>query len=129
MLKGAILIIAEKEYHDPYKKIFLNNEKVHFHTFENAIKVIKKCDVDVILIDCDFNIEKGLSLLNATKKLCLRIPVFLLSNISSEKFIYGAFKAGVRDFIKKPFSAHDLKGRIEKYLKTKEGCKREPFPI
>lgn len=131
MLKGSILIIAEKEYHDIYKKIFLDAEKVEFHTFEDAIEVIKNCDADIILIDSDFNVEKGLSLLIATKSLCLRIPVFLLANISSEDFVYRAFKSGARDFVKKPFSAYDLRGRIENILRLKKDVKesRSPYRI
>lgn len=128
MLNGAILVIAERQYHDIYKKIFLKDKRIDFHTFEDAIEVIKKCHADIILIDCDFNIEKGLSLLKATKNLCLRIPVFLLANVSSEDFIYRAFNLGARDFIKKPFSSHDLKERIENILRLKKNVKEDRFP-
>lgn len=128
MIKAYVLIIAEKENHDIYKKIFSGGEKIELHTFHDAIEVIKDCDADIILIDCDFDTKKGLSLLEATKNLCLRIPVFMLSNVSYEDFIYKVFKAGARDFIKKPFNENDLRERIGNILRLKRNVKESRLP-
>lgn len=127
MQKRSILIIAEKEYHITYQGIFLD-ERVEIHTFQDAVEIIKNCKADVILIDSGFDIEKGLSLLKATKNFCLNIPVILLTAVSSEDSAIAAFKLGVRDYIKKPISVSELKNIIEKILTLKKGVKERRSP-
>ncbi len=128
MQKRSIFVIAEKEYHRTYQEVFLDVEKVEAHGFENAIDAIKNCNADIILIDSGFNIEKGLSLIEAAKNLCFNIPIILLSAVSSEETAITAFKLGVRDYIKKPVSISELKSVIENILTLKRHAKERRSP-
>ena len=68
--------------------------------------------VDAVLLDCGPDAEKGLLLLRAVKTRVPEIPVFFITGKSSEAIIANAFRAGARDFFKKPVNPHELKEAI-----------------
>ncbi|MEA1867510.1 MAG: response regulator [Thermodesulfobacteriota bacterium] len=78
---------------------------------KEALDVLAKGWVDVIILDINMPEMNGLELLGELKKdsLFKAIPTIVISTEGSEKRIQGIFDLGARDFIKKPFLPEEIK--------------------
>ena len=76
-----------------------------------ALDVLAKAWVDVIISDINMPEMDGLELLEELKKdgLLKAIPVIVISTEGSEKRIRDAYDLGARGFIKKPFLPEEIK--------------------
>lgn len=76
-----------------------------------ALDVLAKAWVDVIILDINMPEMNGLEFLEELKKdsLLKAIPVIVISTESSEKRIQNAFDLGAKGFIKKPFLPEEIK--------------------
>ncbi|MBW1926476.1 MAG: response regulator [Deltaproteobacteria bacterium] len=76
-----------------------------------ALDVLAKAWVDVIISDINMPEMDGLELLEELKKdgLLKAIPVIVISTEGSEKRIQDAYDLGARGFIKKPFLPEEIK--------------------
>jgi len=76
-----------------------------------ALDVLAKAWVDVIISDINMPEMNGLELLEELKKdsLLKEIPTIVISTEGSEKRIQDAYDLGARGFIKKPFLPEEIK--------------------
>ena len=76
-----------------------------------ALDVLAKAWVDVIISDINMPEMDGLELLEELKKdgVLKAIPVIVISTEGSEKRIRDAYDLGARGFIKKPFLPEEIK--------------------
>ncbi len=76
-----------------------------------ALDVLAKAWVDVIISDINMPEMNGLELLEELKKdsLLKAIPAIVISTEGSEKRIQDAYDLGARGFIKKPFLPEEIK--------------------
>ncbi|MCD6197266.1 MAG: response regulator [Deltaproteobacteria bacterium] len=76
-----------------------------------ALDVLAKAWVDVILSDINMPEMNGLEFLGELKKdsLLKAIPAIVISTEGSEKRIQNAFDLGAKGFIKKPFLPEEIK--------------------
>ena len=76
-----------------------------------ALDVLAKVWVDVIISDINMPEMNGLELLEELKKdsLLKAIPAIVISTEGSEKRIQDAYDLGARGFIKKPFLPEEIK--------------------
>ena len=77
----------------------------------DALDVLAKAWVDVIVSDINMPEMNGLELLEELKKDSLHkaIPVIVISTEGSEKRIQDAYDLGAKGFIKKPFLPEEIK--------------------
>jgi AraC-like DNA-binding protein/CheY-like chemotaxis protein len=120
----SVIVFAPKEIHEFYRSFHLKGEKVEVSTLKEACGFIKKCQGDIILLDCGFEFKKGLQLLKEIKVLCPRTPVIFLSEERAALEVE-ALHAGAREFIEKPFKVIELRNSIERLLKLKRSSEEK----
>lgn len=132
MCRGTkiILVVADKHNQRFYSFLSMDYDTIDIVSPEQSLEFVRSISADVILIDSGIDPEKGLGILTEIKNLAPSVPVIFLTDVRSYDAAIGAYKAGVRDYIKKPVSISEL-GRIINdllTLKNKSTEKREPLP-
>lgn len=79
-----------------------------------ALEVLKAQPVDLILSDINMPAMDGLELLRQIRaqKLAAGVPVVMITTESSEEHVKQAIQAGARGYIRKPFTAEQVKERV-----------------
>lgn len=79
-----------------------------------ALEILKSRPVDLILSDINMPAMDGLELLRqmSAQKLAPGVPVVMITTESSEEHVKRAILAGARAYIRKPFTADQVKERV-----------------
>lgn len=83
---------------------------------KDAIEIIEKSDIRLIITDIMMPFASGIEILTAVKSMGKNIPVIMLSSMGQEDVIMNAFDLGATDFIVKPFSPNELILRVKRLL-------------
>ena len=85
---------------------------------KEAIAMLKQDKYDLILSDWNMNEMSGMELLEAVRsdKALQRIPCLMITAEGSKEKVIQAIKAGVNNYIIKPFTPKMLLDKIEKVL-------------
>jgi len=92
------------------------------NSYERANKILKTCDIDIILMDVMMpNVDgiKAISLIKSDNNL-RDIPIIMVSALNDEARIEKAFLAGAIDYISKPVKKLELRARVRSVLKLKK---------
>jgi AraC-like DNA-binding protein len=81
------------------------------------------------MLDCGFDAQKGLKLLGEIKSLCNDVPIIFMTDTGSEDIAVKAYKAGAREYFRKPVNIIELIDTIKSLLNIKRipHEKRTPF--
>jgi len=82
-----------------------------------ALMLIGRERVDLLLLDVDLPFIDGHSLLQAVRENGLEIPAIFISGLPGEEVEVKAFDVGATDFIRKPIKNNILLARVAKALK------------
>ncbi len=79
-----------------------------------GIEVLKNNRVDLILTDINMPSMDGLEFVRQIKaqSLAAGVPVVMITTESSEEHVKQAIQAGARGYIRKPFTAEQVKERV-----------------
>lgn len=79
-----------------------------------GLEVLKTRTVDLILSDINMPIMDGLEFLRQIRAqdLAQGVPVVMITTESSEEHVKQAIQAGARGYIRKPFTAEQVKERV-----------------
>jgi len=126
---GKILLITDNRKEKLFSSLSFADETVEVCPLKKARDAVKDCRVDLILLDCSKNIDKGLKVLKDNKMSCPAVPNIFITGASAEGVVLKAFRAGARDFFRKPFSISELQHTVEALLSIKKSSreKRAPF--
>ncbi len=93
----------------PTYEVFLANSG------DDAIKILKKQRVDLILLDILMPGMDGYATMESIKLIheCNTVPIIFLTGASEPEFELKALKGGAKDFISKPFNPSVFLARIE----------------
>jgi DNA-binding NarL/FixJ family response regulator len=83
------------------------------HSAEEALEILKRSPVDVMLLDIRMPSISGIDLLNLLKNTENPPLVLILSSYEYEEEIYRAVKAGARGYLSKNASRAEIVGAIE----------------
>jgi two-component system NarL family response regulator len=83
------------------------------HCGEEALEILKRSPVDVMLLDLRMPSISGIDLLNLLKTMEKPPLVLILSSYEYEEEIYRAVKAGARGYVSKNASRAEIAGAIE----------------
>jgi two-component system NarL family response regulator len=83
------------------------------HSGEEAISVLERCSVDLILLDLRMPSVNGIDLLNLLKSRDSSPRVIILSSYEFEDEIYRAVKAGARGYLSKNAPREEIIAAIE----------------
>lgn len=92
-----------------------------------ALELLEKCDVDVILLDIMMPVMDGyetLSRLKGSPKTG-HIPVIMLTSLDETQSIRRCIESGAEDHLPKPFDPVILRARMEASLAKKRGADQE----
>lgn len=87
--------------------------------------------LDLVLLDYVLPDVSGLAVLRALKQFFPWVPVVLMTGFGSEDVAVEAFRAGARDYLRKPISLRDLLTRVETLLagRQQHGDRRSPVSL
>jgi two-component system chemotaxis response regulator CheY len=79
-----------------------------------GLEVLKAKQVDLILSDINMPAMDGLEFLRQirTQQLASGVPVVMITTESSEEHVKAAIEAGAQGYIRKPFTAEQVKERV-----------------
>jgi two-component system chemotaxis response regulator CheY len=79
-----------------------------------GLEVLKTTTVDLILSDINMPAMDGLEFLRQIRaqNLAVGIPVVMITTESSEEHVKQAIEAGAKGYIRKPFTAEQVKERV-----------------
>src|SRR3972149_8322503 len=122
-MECTVFIIADERDHGFYRTLSFGNKRAKIYSFSNLRDCMKDCRADIILLDCNYELETGLKSLKNIKAVSPTIPVIFLADISFEELILKAFKNGARDFFKKPVSIPELQDTVKGLLNIRRKSK------
>jgi two-component system invasion response regulator UvrY len=80
----------------------------------DALKLVRKEDIDIAVLDLDLPGKSGLELLKDVKRERPKLPVLILSVYPEEQFAVRTLKAGASGFLSKDAAPEDLVTAIRK---------------
>ena len=127
--KGKVVVITDGQQQEFLSTLSFKNEQVEVQPFSRAHDVIKDCLVDLILLDCSSDVDQALQILKENKTSCPNIPNIFITDVSLEGVVLRAFRAGARDFFRKPVNIPELQDTVAGLLFIKKSSreKRSPF--
>jgi two-component system chemotaxis response regulator CheY len=98
-------------------------DSMHVHEAGNGmegLEVLRSSSIDLILSDINMPSMDGLEFLRQIKvqNLAPGVPVVMITTESSEEHVKQAIAAGARGYIRKPFTAEQVKERVLPLLKA-----------
>jgi two-component system chemotaxis response regulator CheY len=86
------------------------------HNGKSALKVLKKEKIDLILCDWNMPVMSGLELLNKVRfdDELKNVPFIMITAESQKDNIAKAVKAGITDYVMKPFTAKAISEKLQK---------------
>ncbi len=99
-----------------------DNITVAYHTTNGneAPKILKEHDIDVILLDIDMPVLDGIKTMDLLKKEGIDIPILMLTMHQSLKFIRKALERGAHGYIPKAASRQEVLDAINAVYQRKE---------
>lgn len=94
-----------------------------------AFEVVGHERLDLVLLDYVLPDVSGLTILRAIKKFFPSILVIVMTGFGSEDIAVEAFRAGARDYLKKPIGLRDLLARVETLLSGRQRCGETRSPL
>jgi two-component system chemotaxis response regulator CheY len=85
-----------------------------------GLEILRTVQVDLILTDINMPTMDGLEFVRQMKAqhLAEGVPVVMITTESSEEHVRQAIQAGARGYIRKPFTAEQVKERVLPLLQT-----------
>ena len=128
----SILIVDDEPSIVQSLKGLLSDEGFDVMTAPNgyeALKIIESESPDLVLLDIWMPGIDGIETLKGIKVRYTGIPVIFLADLATEDIVLSAFKAGARDFFKKPVSLTELQETVDGILSIKKLAveQRRPF--
>lgn len=121
-MKPSILIVDDDEVMQETLSDVLRRRGYEIFSVgsgNDALSVMKKSVIDLILLDMRLPDVNGLEVLKKIKELDTEILVIIMTAYSDVETAVTAMKSGAYHYINKPFELEELKLLIEKGLETK----------
>ncbi len=104
------------------KRIGYGDEILEAENGKEALEILENNDVDLIITDWNMPVMDGLTFvkkIRANKKFD-DVPIIMVTTEAAKEDIITALKAGVNNYIVKPFTPQVLKEKIETVMGLKE---------
>jgi AraC-like DNA-binding protein len=121
--RNPVLIIASEVNSSLYQDLPMPGEEMMIVPAGQAVCSMIFRDIDLVLLDCGFDVRLGVGILVDIKHRFPGIPVLFLSDDSSEELVIEIFRRGARDFIRKPFDLFLLQEQVNQLLRAKRGTR------
>jgi AraC-like DNA-binding protein len=108
----SIILIADPSSFADYRALDLSSESVHVIGFSDDLVIFMEADPELVLIDSGDSADLGVRMLERIKKVRNDLPVIFVAGESSEELVLRAFRAGAREYLKKPVQPAELKATV-----------------
>jgi len=112
----SIILITDRNSPAACRELELPNEKITVIGFSDGLDVFRATDLELVLLDCCAPADRGVRVLESIKMLRYDLPVIFLTDESSEELVIQVFRAGAREYFKKPVQPAELKATIVSIL-------------
>lgn len=123
--KFPVIVICNPEDGVFYRDFPLPGEELLIVPYGQAICSLLAREIDLVLLDCDFDVRFGLQLLTDLKTRFPQAPVLFITAQSSEDVIISAFKRGARDFFRKPLAVFRVRQVVLELLQAKRNMRED----
>ena len=120
-----VLIFADSNGLKFYRLLRTEGQNICFAEFKNSLEYGPFENIELVIIDCGFDIKKGLHLLRKIKNDHPGIIVVIVTDESSEDNAIVAFRSGAREYLRKPASLPQLEILISRLMKLKKTSKEK----
>ena len=112
--RKVLVVDDEAPMRELLKKYFGSRglEAVFASTGEEAIEIVSKRRIDIVLLDIMMPEGSGLDILRALKNISPALKVIMMSAVNKEEVFRLALQLGAIDYILKPFDLVSLDARI-----------------
>lgn len=118
MTKESILIVDDDKNMtrllevvlEPFYKVIIT------YDLEEALKSFSNFTYSAVILDLNLNGEDGYSLISAIRTKTKWLPIIILSGKEKSQDRINCLKAGVDDYLIKPFNPEELKLRLERSI-------------
>ncbi len=120
---GAILIVDDDQSLREFLEIFFAKEGFRVFTAgdgEEALKLLEKTSVDLVLADIRMPKVDGLKFLKLLRRKGLELPIIMITAYASLDSAVEAKKEGAFDYVSKPFKLDELRALVNKALRKRE---------
>jgi PAS domain S-box-containing protein len=121
-----ILIVEDDKVNEKALKLLLEKNNFKVKTASNglqAIDIIKMEDMDIILMDIKLPDINGFEITKKIRKIEKErksyTPIIAVTSLDDSKFLNKALKAGMDDFLEKPFKIEKIYNKINKLYDKK----------
>lgn len=83
-----------------------------------AWEMIQTTEYHLIIVDWVMPKMDGLAVVKKTRELGVKCPIIMQTTNNTKTNVMEAIKAGVNDYILKPFNTEDVHVKIEKYVEA-----------
>ncbi len=83
---------------------------------QEAINKYKETPVDLILTDWNMPEKSGLDVVVEIRATGSQVPIIMVTTEAQKGQVIAAIKAGVNDYLTKPFEADDLRAKLDKFV-------------
>jgi two-component system, chemotaxis family, chemotaxis protein CheY len=80
-----------------------------------AMAAFQASPFDVVLTDWNMPNKSGVELTREIRALGSKVPIFMITTEAEKSRVLEAIRAGVSDYLVKPFTAEMLREKLEKY--------------
>jgi two-component system, chemotaxis family, chemotaxis protein CheY len=80
-----------------------------------AVALFKPGQFDLVLTDWNMPGKTGLELIQEIRVQDATVPIVMITTEGEKSRVIQAIQAGVTDYMVKPFSAEDIRGKLEKH--------------
>ncbi|MEK6699880.1 MAG: helix-turn-helix domain-containing protein [Nitrospirota bacterium] len=129
MDKDLVVIVTDGRAGRLYRSLRLRGAKQEICSLRDAAECVYNCGVDLVILDCGFDVGRGLSLLKQLKTCDAGVPVVFLTDCGSEDSAVKAYDLGARQYFKKPVHLAELADTVEKLLRIKKEYHEERTPL
>lgn len=93
---------------------------------KEGLDLWKKFRPDIIVSDVYMPVMDGLEMVRSIRKSDENIPIIFVSGLDTSQNVLDGYKAGVNNYIKKPYTPEELDAHIKSVLKMMNGHKFNP---
>jgi AraC-like DNA-binding protein len=115
----SIILITDRNCSAEFCDLHIPNESVTVIGVGDDLDILREVDPELVLLDCCDPQDRRVRMLEKIKRLRYDLPVIFLADKSSEELVIRVFRAGAREYIKKPVQPEELKSTIMSILKLR----------
>jgi len=119
MQRGLVLVLADGGGLTWYGALGELGAIVEVHRLEAAAVLCDRSEACLMIVDCGCEADEGLRLLCHVKQRRPDLPVIFVTEASSEEVVTWAFKAGAREYFRKPLDVAEFTAAAGKILEFK----------